>query len=643
MKKYYDIYTGMINMKKLIALIVIALSVATAALAEGYVNDPMSIGVGARALGMGKAYVAMAEDGDTIFMNPAGLGRIATPKLSSMYSSLMGDVSYMVVGGVYPYGEKAAIGAGYIGSSVAEIPLTDATGAPLGAGRWGNNIMFLSYGTYLSQFGLKLDRDVLVGGSFKYYSVGGDGTGVSTAAGSGYDADVAALVPVTESVMVGVNAQNIIPASMGGKITKSSGQSDNLPATIKLGTKVNVLGQDGTALYANNARKLYALADYDYFPGGARNGETHLGVEFWPVNNLALRVGSDNSSLTAGVGVKVSGVSFDYAYHPYNGIGDNTTHYFSIGYLGEPRKRELKITLTEPKDKQVIYEDQVPVKGKVEVIEGDEGKPTGPLTIKVNGANVAVAPDGTFSAVAPVNNYGKKLVQVEASDSAGTTALMESRLVRLNSFADVPDGYWAKSPIENNATVGLVQGYPDGNFKPERALTRAELATLLVRAKGVKIPDGRARQAFKDVKPDFWAAKYIDIAQREGLIKGYPDKTFRPNNKINKAEGIAVLVRFDQAKLAEVDSKPYWDVSTSHWAAKYIQAAKENGMLKYVERNRLRPKDALVRSESVEMLGKTNLAGGKIKDLYTWEKGFKPGTETQPTIRGAVDNVALNP
>jgi hypothetical protein len=643
MKIFNDIYTGMINMKKALLLTTLCLLLTSVVFADGYLNDPMVIGVGARALGMGKAYVAMAEDGDTVFMNPAGLGRVATPKLSSMYSSLMGDVSYMVIGGAYPYGEKASIGAGYIGASVAEIPLTDATGTSLGNGRWGNNVMFLSYGTYLSQFGLKLDRDVLVGGSLKYFSVGGDGTGVSSAAGSGFDADLAALIPVNEAIIVGVNAQNIIPSSLGAKITKSSGQADGIPATIKLGTKVNVLGPEGTALYGNNARKLYALADYDYFPNSSRNGEAHLGAEFWPVNNLALRVGSDNSTLTAGVGVKVSGVSFDYAYHPYNGIGENTTHYFSIGYLGEPRKRELKITLTEPKDKQVIYEDQVPVKGKVEVIEGDEGKPTGPLTLKVNGANVAIAPDGTFSASVPVNTYGKKLVQVEAADNAGTTAMLESRMVRLNSFADVPDGYWAKSPIENNATVGLVQGYPDGNFKPERALTRAELATLLVRAKGIKVPDGRARQAFKDVKPDFWAAKYIDIAQREGLIKGYPDKTFRPNNKINKAEGIAVLVRFDQAKLADVDSKPYWDVSTSHWAAKYIQAAKENGMLKYVERNRLRPKEALVRSESVEMLGKTNLAGGKIKDLYTWEKGFKPGTETQPTIRGAVDNVALNP
>jgi len=622
-------------MKKLGAVMLVVFCLASAALAEG-LPDPMMIGVGARSLAMGKAYVGVAEDGDAIFMNPAGIARIATPKLSSMYASLLGDVNYIVVGGVYPYGERSTIGAGYIGASVGEIPLTSTTGASLGSGSWGNNVMFLSYGTYLNELpGLKLDlgRDVLVGGSLKYYSVGGTGTGVTDGSGSGYDADLAVLVPATNYMTVGLNAQNFLPASMGGKITnKSTGQSDGLPLNVKVGTKVALIGPEGAAISTNGSRKLNGLVDYDTL-----GGTLHAGAEFWPTGNLALRVGSDDQNLTAGVGIKVSGVEFDYAYHPYAGINENTTHFISISYLGEPRKRELNISLEGPKDKAVIYEDHVTVKGKVEIKEGDEDAPKGPLSVRVNGVSVVTNPDGSFTSEIPVEAYGKKLVQVEAVDTAGNVARNEARLVRLTSFADVPDGYWAKAPIENNATVGLVQGYPDQTFRPERALTRAELATLLVRAKGIKLPVTQARQVFKDVKPGFWAAKYIEVAQREGLVKGYPDRTFRPNNKINKAEGIAVLVRFDQLRLAEVDSKPYWDIGTNHWAAKYIQAAKDNGMLKFIERNRLRPKEALVRSESVEMLGKTSLAGGKIKDLYTWEKGFKPGTETRPDIKASLD------
>jgi hypothetical protein len=607
---------------------------------EGYFSDPMTIGVGARALGMGKAYVGVAEDGDAVFTNPAGIARDTNPKLSSMYTSLMGDVSYMVIGGVYPFQDKSAIGAGIVRASMADIPLTDEFGSSEGTGSWGNTVAFVSYGTYLNRlpFFLNLDKDILIGCSLKYLNVGGSGSSsVEAGNGSGYNIDLGALYPVNDYITLGVAWQN---ALTGAKLTKSSGSSDSLLSTLKLGTRVAILGKEGTAYLTHNTRKLYWMLDYDHQLNGNSSGIVHTGVEFWPTSNLALRGGVDNGDLTAGVGLRFSGVEFNYAYHPYSGISENNTHYFSIGYLGESRKRELRVKIDSPADKSVIYEDHAKVSGKVEVTPGDEDQaPAGPISLKINGINAPISADGSFQIEAPVDTYGKKLLQIEVSDTAGDTAVAEARLVRLTSFADVPDGYWAKMPIENNATVGLVEGYPDKTFRPENALTRAELATLLVRAKGIKVPDTQARQIFKDVKKDFWAAKYIEIAQREGLVQGYPDKTFRPNNKINKVEGIVVLARFDEMKLAAVYEKPYWDIETNHWAAKYIQAAKDSGMLKFIERNRLQPKDNLARAEAVEMLGKTSLAGGKIKDLYTWEKGFKRefGPEQRPTIKASLD------
>lgn len=664
MKKTNDIYTGrkMTNHKmqitnnkqiqnikfQLVIGILVLLGIwclgfgSLPARADGVLSDPTTIGVGARALGMGKAYVGVAEDGDAVFINPAGLARSTNPKLSSMYTSLLGDVNYTVIGGVFPYGSKSAIGAGYIGSSVDNIPLTNTTGASLGSGRWGNNVMFLSYGTFLSELGFKLDRDVLVGANVKYFSVGGSGTAtIESGAGEGLNADLGLLYPVNNYIMLGANAQNILPSSTG-KITHASGSADTLARTLKIGAKVTLVGEGDSALSASDNRKLYGNIDYDMPVGGNQPSVLHLGAEFWPTPTLALRAGLDGQDPTAGIGVRISGLEFNYAYHPYSGINENTTQYFSIGYLGEAKKRELKISIDEPKDKSVIYEDHVTVKGKVEEKDNDEGKPSSPLSLKINGVPVAVNPDGTFAAELPVENYGKKLIQLEAL-AGGTVANYDARLVRLTSFADVPEGYWAKQPIENNATVGLVEGYPDKTFRPESALTRAELATLLVRAKGIKAI-GPAQKVFKDVKPGFWAAKYIEIAQREGLIKGYPDKTFRPNNRINRVEGIAVMVRFDQMKLAEVYSKPYWDIPANHWAAKYIQTAKDAGMLNFVERNRLQPKEALVRSESVDMLAKTSLAGGKIKDLYAWEKGFKPGftPEQRPQIKAGAGEFASN-
>jgi hypothetical protein len=605
------------------------------------VADPMSLGVGARPLGMGKAYVGVAEDGDALFMNPAGLARVSTPKLSSMYSSLMGDIGYTVIGGAYPYGERGAIGVGFINAYTADIPLTNSNGTSAGNGQMGNSVLFLSTGTYLNNLApfRNANDKLMLGGSFKYFSNAGSGVNdvadTAVSAGSGYSADLGLLYPATEYLTLGANFQNVLAS----KITRGSGVNEAIPSTIKLGGRICLIGNEGQAYTVHSTRKLYLSGDYDVNSDG-RGNVPHLGVEFWPSGNLALRAGMDDKDLTAGIGVRTNGLEFNYAYHAYSGVAENATSYFSVGYLGDTSKRVLNITFDSPNDKAVIYDDHVKVSGRVQATGGDGTEPNlGLVTVKVNGVTVATAKDNTFSAEVPVDRIGKKLLLVEASSDSGDYAMKEARILRLINFADVPEGYWAKNPIENTGTVGMVEGFPDGSFRPDRALTRAELATLMVRAKGIKVPTDRsASKIFKDVPSDFWAAKYIEIAQREGLVKGYPDKTFRPNNKISKAEGVAIMVRFENLKVAyEVFEKPYWDVSTKHWAARYIQAAKETGMLKYVDRNYLHPKAALSRAESVEMLSKTTMAGGKVKDLYTWEKGYnREVTPERPTIRAGL-------
>src|SRR3989339_173778 len=180
--KLDDIYTRgksqMLNIKlsracvAFLLLTALSLQLVSPAFASGYLADPMSIGVGARSMGMGKAYVGMAEDGDAIFTNPAGIAGISSAKLSSMYTNLMGDVNYTVLGGAFPYGDKSAIGIGLVSSRVADITLRDDTGAITGSNlTWGSHVLFVSYGTYLSELPLNLNlgKDVAVGANLKYY------------------------------------------------------------------------------------------------------------------------------------------------------------------------------------------------------------------------------------------------------------------------------------------------------------------------------------------------------------------------------------------------------------------------------------------------------------------------------------------
>ena len=638
---------SLIIISSLVILISSLIISAAEAKIGGLVADPMSIGVGARAIGMGRAYVGVAEGGDALFMNPAGIARITGPKLTSMYTSLLNDVEYMIVGGAFPLSNKSALGAGIINSRMSDSPLTTSSGEVYGSGTWSNTVLFLSYGAYLSDLpffsdlnvGGVLQKDILVGANVKFYSVGGTGsTAITDAAGNAIGADIAMLYPVTDYFLLGANYQNVIAT----QVTKPSDVTEKLASNLKIGAKFSVLGRDDLSYTAHKSRRLYAMVDYDIPSNNTRPQSTHLGLEFWPSQSIAFRIGSDSNELTAGLGLRYGGIEFNYAYHPFSGIAENNSHFFSLGYLGEATQRALRVQLDQPTDKLIVRKDHVTVSGKVLVDEGDEvaNVPLGNLTVKVNGVNVSVnKKDNTFSGQIPVNQIGKNSLFVEASATSGDYASSAVRIVRLITFADVPEGYWAHSPIENTGTVGLVEGYPDGSFRPDNALTRAELATLLVRAKGLKLPQDRtAQKVFNDVKSDFWAAKYIEVAKKAGLVKGYPDGSFRPNNRINKVEGVAVLARFENLKLAEVQGKPYWDISAKHWGAKYVQAAKEAGMLTFVERNRLNPKEDMARAESVEMLSKTTLAGGKVKDLYTWEKGFfkQETTPSRPNVRASL-------
>jgi len=619
-----DIYMRAINMKKITLGLILLLAVALPAFAADnlVVADPMHIGVGARPLGMGKAYVALAENGDGIFVNPAGLGRIDGPKVTSMYSNVLGDVNYIVLGGAYPYSSNSAIGAGAVVSSVSGIGLYDSLGNSTGNASWGSSVLFLSYGLNLP------DAKMSFGGSAKYYSQGGTGNStIEAASATGLGVDLGAIYSPTDNLSLGITAQN--PFST--KLDSGNGVENTLLPVIKAGAKVSVNPTD--------TQKINLLIDEDMTK--YRPSTMHVGVEYLPVSNIAFRAGLDQditpggveTNPTAGVGLKVAGIEFDYAYHPYGSLSDNTTHYFSVSFVGPEKKSEdqgnLDLTILTPVDKSIIYADNVEVTG---IVKGNSKA----FPVKVNGVNAPVDPTGKFSATVPVDKVGKKLIVVEAQDFNGQAMVKDSRkILRLMSFSDVSQGYWAKSPIEHTSTVGLVQGYPDGTFKPERSLTRAEMATLLVRAKGVTLP-GYARQVFKDVKPSYWAANYIEAAQRMGMIQGYPDKKFRPNNRVNKAEAIAILARFDNLVATKPEIAPYNDVPTKHWASRYIAAAKDSGMLNYIDGQRLRPKEDVSRAEAVQMMSKTSMAAKAINDLLSWDKGFEYEI-SRPTLKASVD------
>jgi hypothetical protein len=106
-------------------------------------------------------------------------------------------------------------------------------------------------------------------------------------------------------------------------------------------------------------------------------------------------------------------------------------------------------------------------------------------------------------------------------------------------FLDVSDSYWAKPFIERLVKEGVLSGYSDGTFKPEQPVTRAQFAVILKNA-FAEDPVRKSR-VFKDVPAKHWAATAIDKAYTTGFMSGYANNIFRPNDKITKSQTLVFL------------------------------------------------------------------------------------------------------
>jgi hypothetical protein len=111
------------------------------------------------------------------------------------------------------------------------------------------------------------------------------------------------------------------------------------------------------------------------------------------------------------------------------------------------------------------------------------------------------------------------------------------------SFNDLPNSAAYKKSIQFLANKMVVNGFPDGSFKPDQSVTRAEFAAMLNRALGLLPSTAPAETGFHDVKMQDWFAGNVNSAVEAGLILGYEDGSFRPADTINHQEMLTMLVR----------------------------------------------------------------------------------------------------
>lgn len=171
------------------------------------------------------------------------------------------------------------------------------------------------------------------------------------------------------------------------------------------------------------------------------------------------------------------------------------------------------------------------------------------------------------------------------------------------SFNDLND-HWAKQAIERAAGLGIVNGYTDGTFRPQENVTRAEFTVMMGRALEFKSTSDAVLSDFADLGriPD-WAKPFISEARKAGIITGYEDNTFRPNHSINRSEMAVMAIRALEKEIDQGLKPTFADAdSIAAWAQPSVAAAAEAGLINGRSNNRFVPAANATRAEAAVMI-----------------------------------------
>ena len=169
------------------------------------------------------------------------------------------------------------------------------------------------------------------------------------------------------------------------------------------------------------------------------------------------------------------------------------------------------------------------------------------------------------------------------------------------TFKDVLATDWFFTYVRDLALAKIINGYPDGTFKPQNSITRAEFAKVIVLAHG-STPATTTSSSFKDVAPSYWARGYIERAKELGFINGYPDGTFKPANNISRQEIAKIVVLANGSTPAASYRAIFSDVPSTLWSWPFVIKASELTIIGGYPNGEFRPVNAATRAEASKMV-----------------------------------------
>ncbi|WP_176720437.1 S8 family serine peptidase [Desulfuribacillus stibiiarsenatis] len=172
----------------------------------------------------------------------------------------------------------------------------------------------------------------------------------------------------------------------------------------------------------------------------------------------------------------------------------------------------------------------------------------------------------------------------------------------IQRYADTTS-HWARADIDKLQREYILKGYPNNRFYPDRYITRAEFASMLVSTMKLATPNSNIR-TYKDVSTNYWAHTSIATAKHFGLIKGYPDNTFRPDMPITRAEISSMTYNAYKARMVTSSTNRFKDVTSSHWANIPISSLARNTILQGYGDGTFKPNHFTTRAEASAMISR---------------------------------------
>lgn len=231
--------------------------------------------------------------------------------------------------------------------------------------------------------------------------------------------------------------------------------------------------------------------------------------------------------------------------------------------------------------------------------------PESPVKINLTRGQATITPTRLRS-----NNFKNGVALLTISPKNNTPIQFEVRtdtIIKLSPvvaqglFLDVSVVHPHFEAISFLKNEGVIQGYPDGLFKPENGVSRVEVLKFILEGIDAEVANTRSLP-FTDTENGTWYSDYLQTSLYLGIVDGYPDGSFKPENTVNKVEFLKMLINAMNTDIdPEVGYLPFTDVDKDHWYAPYVQFAYKKNLID-VDGRTFNPQEQMTREKVAEAM-----------------------------------------